>query len=180
MNDDATKREFLNQEVWLLTFHGGLGRTGVYKKETHENDRTAFRVFLRNKINLLVQETYTHASQTSDKHCATIATLKDEVDRKFGHLFKENNIPIGIIQKILNLHLKYLWCLDWIPIPPHFPVDAIMLAQLPRAYRELRWSRLNDMKSYRDIIEQARQLAGATPLAEWELRTFSRRGVFAP
>lgn len=42
-----------------------------------------------------------------------------------------NVFRIGSAQKALNLYRKYLWCLGYIPFPPHCPFDATIIDQLP-------------------------------------------------
>jgi len=177
MTPSNAKVGFLIDEIWLLTFHGGLGRTGVYKKTASEQSRTQFRRFVRSLIDQEVEDSYRQTPQTHERHCEVLLSLKRRVDEEYGELFNGDEITMGVVQKIMNLHLKYRWCLGWITIPPHFPVDAIMLREIPR-YRDTRWSRLASIEEYRDIIECAQGIAGDVPLAEWELQTFARRGIF--
>jgi hypothetical protein len=55
--------------------------------------------------------------------------------------------------------------MDFIPEPPHCPVDRIILEKLgdPR-----NWTQLDDIKEYQEIIESIRKLAGDKSPSEWE------------
>ena len=75
---------------------------------------------------------------------------------------------------MLNLYLKYLWCMGHLPHePPHFPVDAIMLRKIP-SHASTYWTKLQTIDQYQAIIEAARPIAAKTHLsvAQWELEVF--------
>jgi len=81
----------------------------------------------------------------------------------------------GIAQKLLNLLLKYLWCLGTIAEPPHCPVDRIIIGET--RYHDRNWTDIVRRSQYQEIIEDIRRLANlmGTSIAVWELRTYGRR-----
>ena len=68
---------------------------------------------------------------------------------------------------MLNLYLKYQWCLGNIKEPPHFPVDRIIQQKLNGWARAkgipqlelMHWTRFTDEKHYLEVINLARSIA---------------------
>lgn len=84
----------------------------------------------------------------------------------------KDRFRIGVAQKALNLYLKYLWCLDRIPVPPHCPFDSTVLRELEL---EFSWTRSSKIEDYKSWVEHAKVAAGTKTLAEWELQLWNRR-----
>jgi hypothetical protein len=82
----------------------------------------------------------------------------------------------GIAQKLLNLCLKYHWCLELVGEPPHCPVDRIVLDKTSFKGR-LNWTEIQSSEKYREVIEEIDKIAKAKGLsiAMWELRHYARR-----
>ena len=186
------QHDFLNQEIWILTFGGAFQRAGIYKKDYPEKTRTAFRQTLRYEVEKLVKEKYNN-QVFPDQHITNINALV-----KFSESTKIKGEPIpinfGVAQKLLNLYLKYLWCLDKIPEPPHFPVDRMIQEKLNKVVRHKDnkhlnilpikvepWTQFEDNEQYDKIIELAKQIRNNInkfkdmSLAQLELELFSRR-----
>ena len=165
------KQTFINTEIWLLTFGGAFQRANVYAKNTSEVQRREFRKALSTfvEVNLAVQYQQT---VSEDTHIMNIHTLIS-FSAKHGELLNGEKITFGVAQKILNLYLKYQWCLGNIPTPPHFPVDRIIQGKLELP-KIINWTTLNSETEYRNIIEKAKEMAKSkfNSLAEWELINF--------
>ena len=93
---------------------------------------------------------------------------------------------LGIVQKIFNLYLKYLWCLEKIKTPPHFPVDRIIQGKLNEALKESGektfqlqpWTQFTTEEQYMLVINNASIVLKDSKfdtLAELELNLFDRR-----
>ncbi len=76
-------------------------------------------------------------------------------------------------QKLLNLYLKYLWCMGHVAEPPHCPVDRIILAETTLRDR-LNWTKITTREQYMSAINALRQVATAQgqSLAVWELLNY--------
>jgi hypothetical protein len=74
--------------------------------------------------------------------------------------------------------LKYLWCADIIPEPPHCPVDRIVIDRTNHGGK-VNWTRINSESKYREIIEAIKELSQAKNMSpsEWELTNYIRRGL---
>ena len=90
-------------------------------------------------------------------------------------LLGPHGYKVGVAQKLLNLQLKYLWCLGVIPEPPHCPIDRVIISKTP--LRDVvAWTNITCIDTYRDVIRAVRVLADRAGLsiANWELQTYDR------
>ena len=183
------KKEFLNNEIWILTFGGAFQRANIYKENYSEKIRTDFRKALREKTEKLVSEKY-HQKVDKEQHIENIYEL---VKHSQNLRVDGNCIPInfGVAQKLINLYLKYLWCLKEVPEPPHFPVDRIIQEKLIRILKDntlatfklLPWTQFEDEIHYKEVIEKAKLITDNVKeykdlsLAELELKIFDRSNL---
>jgi hypothetical protein len=84
-------------------------------------------------------------------------------------------LRFGIAQKLINLYLKYRWCLGQIPTPPHCPFDRIIISKIGLYNGVINWTEIDCPNTYRSLVEKAQIKAGEMSIAEWELLEFSRR-----
>lgn len=182
------KDKFLNSEIWNLTFQGGFQRANIYKEDVSEKLRKEFREQLRAYIEALVEIKYI-VEVSEEEH---IKNIKGIV--KFSEINKidERTIPInfGVAQKLLNLYLKYIWCLGKLEFAPiHFPVDRLMQEILNKEAVKLgfpknemkAWTKYEDEIEYLKVIRFAEKVRDKNKnykilsLAELELSLFNRR-----
>ena len=124
---------------------------------------------------------YKTAKVTDAQHIDNIKALSDST-KKYSEIFNGGRINFGIAQKMLNLFLKYQWCLGNIKEPPHFPVDRIIQQKLNEQAKLkglsklelLPWTQFKDETHYSKVINHARALNITTP-AKLELKLFQRR-----
>ncbi len=103
---------------------------------------------------------------SEEQHIRHIKEISETLTRDFGKALYEGRFRLGTSQKVLNLYLKYLWCLGDIPIPPHCPFDAGIIG---RAGVKLNWTELDDENEYMALVKRAKITAGEEKLAAWEL-----------
>ena len=167
------QQEFLIEEIWILSFGGAFQRSGIYSNAT-EAQRNTFRKKLRTYIedNLLPQ--YKN-SVSEEQHIANLLNII-KFSTNFKDILSNGKLNLGISQKLLNLVLKYLWCLGEIATPPHFPIDRIIQQKINNKPL-VNWTGLAQIEEYLKIIRLAEVLAKKQnmSLAQWELENFSRR-----
>ncbi|AUC76138.1 hypothetical protein [Olleya sp. Bg11-27] len=187
------KKTFLNNEIWILTFGGAFQRAQVYSENYPEKTRIAFRKALRDEVEKLVNNKY-QVKVSENEH---ITNIKSIVSFSNDLKVENTNIPInfGVAQKMLNLYLKYLWCLGELKYEPtHFPVDRLIQIELNKITRNEKnkhlkiapkkieaWTQFKDESKYIDIINLAKTIIDKVEvykhfsLAQLELTLFDRR-----
>lgn len=177
MTEDKLKQEqqgFLNREVWILTFIAGLGTRGtpVYAKSASDTDKDAFKLTFRQRVEQLAEESYKPSRPNSEQHTRNIEELSDSLSKEYSSVLDNGRLRIGVTQKLLNLYLKYQWCLGAIQEPPHCPFDGIILSKLGVA-ESVSWTKLDNANEYRRLVDLAKATAGPDQsVARWELTQF--------
>ncbi|MDO8555469.1 MAG: hypothetical protein Q7R75_02795 [bacterium] len=171
---EEEKLKFINNEVLTSSILGGLARGyPVYKQNTKEDIRKEFRNLLRDKL-----EKYAHFYKTqvgSTQHIKNIKNFADEISAEKIGILKKSRFRIGRVQKLLNLYLKYLWVLNWIPKPPHCPFDSRVIEKLG-LNKEIQWTKLDSEEGYDKLVKSANEKAKNKSLsvAEWELQFWNQ------
>lgn len=164
------KTNFIKNEIFILTVLGAFGRNGVYGNSATETDKLQFR----NDIKALLVELEDKYKNkvTEEEHLLILGRLKSDIENKGKKTLKKSSISFGTVQKLLNLYLKYLWCLGFTAEPPNCPIDRIILNTI-KDYKTS-WTKM-DKKEYITAINKIRAVKGIKSIAEWELNEFKRR-----
>ena len=99
------------------------------------------------------------------QHCEAITRISDGLSAKFGAYLTNRRLRYGTSQKALNLYLKFLWRLGKAAIPPHCPMDRIMLNE---AGIDAKWTKCDTEEEYMGWVNALRTKAKPRSLAEWE------------
>jgi hypothetical protein len=172
----------------MLTYAASFRRAKSYVKNPSEVVKAHFKAETSAYIDSELLWQYSRGVVSDAQHIANIEAVSDYSNR-FASIFVSGKINFGIAQKMLNLYLKYQWCLGNIPEPPHFPVDRIIQEKLIKRARENKianiklepWTQFKDETHYVKVIHLARALVkvdryieNLSP-AEAELKLFDRR-----
>lgn len=193
MNSDAlyelkeSQTKFIQEEVWMLTYGASFQRAYAYVKDASEKTKGHFKVMTSGYIDDMLSQ-YRDGSVSEEEHVENIKRVS-EYSANFSEIFIGGRINFGIAQKMVNLYLKYQWCLGNIAEPPHFPVDRIIQEKLIKSARKNKiapiqlkpWTQFKDESHYLKVINLAREVAkvdwyaeNLTP-AQAELKLFERR-----
>lgn len=170
------KDQFIKNELWTLTFGAAFQRAYVYKEEVTEKDRIDFKTKTREYIEKKLLPKYTSSQLSDEAHLKSIMELSN-FTKQFSQLLKGGQLNFGVSQKMLNLFLKYQWCLNEIPTPPHFPVDR-RIQELLKIQPITSWTSFKNENEYMYIIQAARNQAQPNQsIAALELELFERRNM---
>ncbi len=164
------QRVFLEDEFFAMTLMATVQRAYIYRAGSSEIERVAVRDWLRAELVRLADQYSKVVSEAN--HAQNISMLSDRLSATYPETLKDGRFRIGSAQKCLNLYLKYAWCLGWIPMPPHCPFDAVILARLPK-FKKIKWTKLDSLSLYENIVAEAKVVANGIPLAQWELQSYN-------
>jgi hypothetical protein len=172
MNQEQSR--FVENEIWTLTFGAAFQRASVYNNPVLDRDKNIFkkklRKFIEDELLPIYRET---VCSSNEDHLKNIQRISD-FSTNFGQILNNGRLNFGVSQKLLNLILKYKWCLFDYPEPPHFPVDRRIQENL-NFQTIIPWTRITNQSAYMKIINEVIVLAGDESLAQFELRHFERR-----
>lgn len=169
------KTAFLRYEVGILTLKAALSTRSraapIYAAGFKENQRSPVRDALRKEL-IAMEAKYSGARVQEEKHVSYISGLASRLSAEHTMLLHGGRLRFGIAQKLVNLHLKYLWTAGLVEEPPHCPIDGIVrdLAKLPYD-----WTTSDSEGEYRAAIAALAVVAAPRSLAVWELQEFRRR-----
>jgi hypothetical protein len=167
---DKQKKEFLDAAFLSLSVMATFRRSKTYREGAGEADKARFRAALKKQLTELAQQ-YT-TGMDDDGHIKNIEHLADNLSTEFAQVLKGGRFRIGSAQKALNLYLKYLWCTEQIPTPPHCPFDNTIIGKLPGC-NSINWTTLDSVEDYRHLVVTARTEAETASLARWELEAYN-------
>ena len=159
----AIKTDFLRRIVLSNVQSASFQRASVYAQDVQEGERIAFQDRFRQKLSALEQLYQTPV--TDEEHMVTIVSFANGLSEQFPRVLKDGRMRIGIAQKAINLYLKFLWCLELISEPPHCPLDNFVLSKIGTHEP---WTKLDDIESYKKMINELKEVAGHQSLSEWE------------
>jgi hypothetical protein len=168
------RQDYLLSELWILAWNGSVQRAKLYK-EDREPATQLFRDKIVSHLTAEIIPRYCQVGMEDEQHYKHIDELADYAnsvgDKVLGHLGYKY---YGVAQKLLNLALKYHWCLGVIAEPPHCPVDRIVIDQT--TYKgKINWTEIKYRSEYQCVIEDIRRKAGPQSIAMWELSIYNRR-----
>jgi hypothetical protein len=169
------KQDYLVKELWILAWNASVQRARVYRNGIEPGSEST-RLFRKNLVDYLSSQVipmYSKESVKEEQHYRQLDDLVTYANSVGENVLGPAGYKYGVAQKLLNLGLKYYWCLDAIPEPPHCPVDRIVIDKT--FYRGTNWTEIEQRSKYEAIIEDIRRLAGTQSIAMWELSVFSRR-----
>jgi hypothetical protein len=173
----TAKLDYLVRELGVLAWAASVQRASLYKRgvKPGSNEVKKFRrdvakyIFetLLPKYKKLVDE---------EQHYKNLDALITHANRARATVLSARGYKYGVAQKLLNLTLKYHWCLELLEEPPHCPVDRIVINKT-KLRGMLNWTEIIDRADYEKVINEIRQLAGRQKLSisAWELTCYSRR-----
>ena len=171
----ASKKEYLISELWILVWGASVQRANLYNKNTTKAERDKFRIKVITYVSENIIPTYKKPVGEKE-HCQNIVKVINYANQIDMGILGKNGYKYGVAQKMLNLALKYYWCLGEIKEPPHCPVDRIVIDKT--IYRnKINWTEILTEEDYLKVIEAVRNLAKgkeySIPL--WELGIYNRR-----
>jgi len=166
------KLNFLKNEIWILTWSATSQRANIFSKNMTENDRKKKRNEIKKTVFTIFEEFESLEKITEDILVQKILYLVKNFNSKS---FKFN---VGHSQKLVNLLLKYYWCMGWIKNePPHCPIDRIVLskARIKSEGKTPSWTKMDNIEDYKKYLKDIKKIAYPKSIALWELEIFNRR-----
>lgn len=171
------KNRFLAYELGILTLKASLSTRDdeypVYDKSRKTHQRSHAKRVLREFL-AMIERKYSESSISETEHVTFIVEVAADLSNQLTPYLHNGRFRIGVAQKLVNVHLKYLWTAGFCLEPPHCPIDGIIRDAAGIDYV---WTRSDSIKEYEEAIADLKAIAetkGRT-LAQWELETFRRR-----
>ncbi|MCI0561970.1 MAG: hypothetical protein MN733_26075 [Nitrososphaera sp.] len=155
------EQEFIVNEIWILAWNASVQRAKLYKKGLSSEDRKAsdFRASVIAYIESDIFKSYKNGCD-EEQHYKNIESLITKANTLGNGVLGSDGYKYGVAQKLLNLAVKYMWCLGHIKEPPHCPVDRIVINKTKHKDK-INWTEIKKRKPYEDVIKEIKALASA-------------------
>lgn len=169
------KGAFLVYELGLLTIKAALStrdaKNPIYAVGQSPYQRaTALRAF--RTVLAEIERKYARFKVSEAEHVKFISETATEVSKVLGAQLHCGRFRVGVTQKLVNLHLKYLWVAGFVTEPLHCPLDGIIRDRAGLSYD---WTSNDSIADYSAAIAALQKVAGRKSLAVWELESFRRK-----
>ena len=113
---------------------------------------------------------------TEEQHYENIEVLIAHANEVGSGILGEAGYKYGVAQKLLNLALKYHWCLGLTGEPPHCPIDRIIISKTIHSGK-INWTQITKRSQYEEVIKEVKGIADKKGLSisQWELTHYRRR-----
>lgn len=172
------KKQYILDELWILAWNASVQRSSLYKSGASEDSRSKINSFKEKIKVFLTDEIIPSYNDVIDeeKHLANLSKLirfANDIERG---ILGQKGYKYGVAQKLLNLYLKYHWCIGEIKEPPHCPIDRIVISQTEFKGR-INWTQISNQNEYMMVIDAIRDLSSdqGVSIAQWELQNYKRR-----
>ena len=172
------KKQYILRELWILAWNASVQHASLYVQDAWKNRREEINRFKDKIIKYLSDVIIPRYREKADEdqHLKNISELIEFANKVDTGVLGKNRYKYGVAQKLLNLALKYYWCIDEIEEPPHCPIDRIVIEKTK--FRGLvNWTQITNESEYLMVVEAIRELASAqgVSISEWELTSYQRR-----
>jgi hypothetical protein len=171
--------DFLADVFLSNSLSGGLGHSGTYVKTKNKGEekwlnegKEKLYGVLKAALCELTAKYSTGASVTTEEHMESLQRLKQCAKDSCAESLRGGELRLGVVAKLLNLFLKFFWCVGKITTPPpHCPFDR-RLIQERLGFTGDDWTKVDDPATYLKWVSKAEELRDKEnrgSLAEWEL-----------
>ena len=175
MTLQSLKHRCLTYELGLLSLNAALSKRDkewpIYDSSKKFHQRKEAKATFRDVL-MEIEVFYSKGRICDEAHIEFVVKVADELSVKLKDYLHGKRFRIGIAQKLVNVHLKYLWVAGLCPEPPHCPIDGIIRDIANINYD---WTRSDCADEYRKAINSLREMAHPKSLSVWELEAFRRR-----
>ncbi|MFQ5346053.1 MAG: hypothetical protein ACE5DZ_08870 [Mariprofundus sp.] len=166
------KQQFIKSQIWSLSVAAAFQRGNVYKKDSAPTDKkkSKFKSELKKIIDSQIERL---DAVGSDEYIERLEKLQKQINamiKEKGFSSGVQHFRFGTLQKLVNLYLKYQWCLGWQPEPHHCPFDGVVLEKLNVSGK---WTKSDSAVEYRDWVDEAQEKSKEGSIAQWELKVWN-------
>lgn len=166
----SSKLSFLKQELYALSWSASVQHNKIYKDKVPGNERSVLKKRMFERLEEFIIK---YKNPLDEKtHVNNINRISEISEEEGGRILIGKKFNIGTSQKLLNLYLKYLWCIGEISEPPHCPIDRIILNKIGN--KKINWTQIDDLSQYIEIIEKLRMKSNGDSIAVWELKMYQK------
>ncbi|MBI1182715.1 hypothetical protein GC194_00480 [bacterium] len=173
---------FRRKVAFKTSLSDAFRRGHVYNTDFTESQKNKAKArlipILKEKLPSIIECLDIENGYTEENLCNQIEKLANDITKLLPNDLNNSRFRIGTAQKLINVYWKFLWLFELTEKEPlHCPIDSIILGTLDEPFKSLRWTQLDSIGQYKEIIEEIRIKAEAKDqsIAVWELEVYDQK-----
>jgi hypothetical protein len=175
MSDQLTeaKCEFLHHQIWINCWNASVQHIKTFRDGINQNRKIDLKAAWEELTRDEVRKSYCTGKPDEQSHLELIETVRDEIIKTGEAVLHTQTFSYASAQKLVNLYLKYQWCLGNIGEPLHCPLDRFVIQNT--SLKNLNWTDIQNRNEYIEIINAVRFAADGAgkSIPAWELSIWS-------
>ena len=144
-----------------MAWAGSVQRANLFVGDA--KDRKILQAKIRHYVTKRLLPRYEERC-SEERHYKNLASLVKLGTAAVPSILRCGSYRYGVAQKLLNLSLKYHWCLGRITEPPHCPVDRLIINRTDLRDK-VNWTEIREEEQYRIVIAAIKRVAKGQSLA---------------
>lgn len=163
--------EFIKKIILGRTIQAAFQRGNVYAPNLSEKDKNDIKNSIKDELEKITNNYIKNISEAD--HIKNIEHLSQAITQNHSKKLKNGRLRIGTTQKLLNVYIKFLWCLGEAREPRHCPIDGIVLKEIKDNQK---WTELKSIEEYKKIISKIRKhINNNETIAKWEWKLWNKK-----
>jgi hypothetical protein len=165
--------KFIKKIILGRTIQAAFQRGNVYANSNSlsKEDKDELKKSIKDELEE-ISNNYTN-NISEGQHIKNIENLSQTISKNHSNKLKDGRLRIGTAQKLLNVYIKFLWCLNEAKEPKHCPIDGIVLKEIKD---NRKWTDLKSIKEYKEIISKIRKhIKNNETIASWEWEFWNKK-----
>jgi len=163
--------EFIKKIILGRTIQAAFQRGNVYAPNLSKKDKNDLKNSIKGELEKIANNYIKNVSEAA--HIKNIEHLSLTITQNHSKKLKNGRLRIGTAQKLLNVYIKFLWCLDKAMEPKHCPIDGIVLKEIKDNQK---WTDLKSIVEYKKIISKIRNhINNNETIAKWEWKLWNKK-----
>ncbi len=156
--------KFIENIILGRTIQAAFQRGYVYAPNLSEKHKNDIKDSIKDELKKIANSYIKNISE--EAHMKNIEHISQAITRNHSKKLKDGCLRIGTTQKLLNVYIKFLWCLGEAREPKHCPIDGIVLKEIKDNQK---WTELRSIEEYKKIISKIRKhINNNETIAKWE------------
>lgn len=175
------RTEFIVNELWILAWAASVQRAKLYGDKSNSVQSSIAATKFREEVisfltGSIIPQYVKGCTEEEEQHYENIEALIAHAKKVDPGILGVAGYKYGAAQKLLNLALKYYWCLGIVSEPLHRPIDRVIISKT-RYSGKINWTQILKKSRYEEVIKEVKALATLKGLsiAQWKLTHYRRR-----
>ena len=133
---------FIKKIILRSSIQAAFQRGSVYAVNISTGERDLLKESIKRELEEFTESYSITVSEAN--HIENIKQLSRRITQEHEGVLRDGELRIGTAQKLLNVYIKFLWCLNEATQPEHCPINGIVLRKI--RVNNCSWTKLGRLR----------------------------------